>query len=128
MFKARIHLIGSACRTTMCHMRAVSGRERDYLLTEMSRVRGLMPLLMKPRNRQRWSVADKAELRAHLLRLRYLSPYLALSIVPGSFLALPLLAWWLDRRRTRSNEAKTRLPASTPFGETVHPDRRQGSI
>ena len=126
MLKARIQLLGSACCRTVRYMRAVSGRERDYLLTEMSQVRGLMPLLMKPRNRERWSATDKAELRTHLLRLRYISPYLALSIVPGSFIALPLLAWWLDRRRTRMNEAQMILTSGAHFGEAAHADRRQG--
>lgn len=126
MFKARIQFLGSACRSTVRQVRAVTERERDHLLTELYRVRGLMPLLMKPRNREPWSAADKAELRAHLLRLRYISPYLALSIVPGSFIALPLLAWWLDRRRMRATAATTLLTTGARFAEVAPADPRQG--
>jgi uncharacterized Tic20 family protein len=38
----------------------------------------------------------------------HLSPYLAVLILPGSFLLLPLLAWWLDRRRHRRDDAVPR--------------------
>jgi uncharacterized Tic20 family protein len=31
--------------------------------------------------------------------LAHLSPYLVVLVLPGSFIALPVLAWWLDRRR-----------------------------
>jgi hypothetical protein len=80
---------------------AYSARERQYLLNEIVQVRGLMPLLMKSRNRQAWTAEEKAELVAHLKRLSQLSPYLAAIVVPGGFLMLPALAWWLDRRRSR---------------------------
>lgn len=75
-------------------------REKKYLLGEMVQVKGLMPLLMKPRNRQAWSEADRRELRAHLRRLRTVSPYLVFVVMPGGFVMLPVLAWWLDRRRS----------------------------
>ena len=74
-------------------------KERKYLLAEMVQVRGLMPLLMKRRNRQPWSEADRQELRTHLRRLRDVSPYIAVVVLPGGFAMLPVLAWWLDRRR-----------------------------
>jgi len=74
-------------------------KERNYLIAEMVQVRGLMPLLMKRRNRQPWSEADRQELRAHLRRLRDVSPYIAVVVLPGGFVMLPVLAWWLDRRR-----------------------------
>ena len=80
-------------------IRDLTGREKKYVLNEMLQVKGLLPLLMKPRNRQPWTPEDRAELKAHLRRLSNVSPYLAVAALPGSFLTLPLLAWWLDRRR-----------------------------
>ncbi len=74
-------------------------RERKRILAEAVQIKGLMPLLMKPRNKQRWTREDRAELRAHVRRLSDLSPYLVLVVLPGAPLTLPLLAWWLDRRR-----------------------------
>ena len=65
----------------------------------MSHMRGLMPLLMKQRNGYRWTEADRLEIRAQLRRLLSLSPYLIVFLLPGGLLMLPVLAWWLDRRR-----------------------------
>lgn len=74
-------------------------RERLLITRELIKVRGLMPLLMKRRNGGRWSVAERHELVSQLHALAHLSPYLVVVVMPGSFLALPVLAWWLDRRR-----------------------------
>jgi len=81
--------------------RQLSTRERQRIVSEMSQVRGLMPLLMKPRNKQKWTPEDKAQLAEHMKRLSALSPYLMVLVMPGGLLALPALAWWLDRRRLR---------------------------
>ena len=89
---------------------AYSTRERQFLLSEMVQVKGLMPLLMKPRNKQRWTAEDKAELSVHLKRLSRLSPYLVVVVMPGGFFLLPVLAWWLDRRRNR-NRTTPRSPS-----------------
>lgn len=78
---------------------AFADRERKYVLDELSHVKGLMPLLMKRRNRAEWTPEDVVELRAQLTRLRGLSWYLAVLLLPGGFFALPAVAWWLDRRR-----------------------------
>lgn len=74
-------------------------REKGHLQSELAKVSGLMPLLMKPRNKMQWSEEDKAELMEHLKRLSDLSPYIAALFLPGGFAMLPMLAWWLDRRR-----------------------------
>jgi hypothetical protein len=76
-------------------------RERRFLLAEMSQVRGLMPILMRRRNQQQWTPAELAEIRVQLRRIAKLSPYLTMIVMPGGFAALPVLAWWLDRRRLR---------------------------
>jgi hypothetical protein len=76
-------------------------RERKHMLAEFVQIKDLMPLLMKPRNKMRWSAADKRELMLHLKRLSHLSPYIAVVVLPGGFAMLPVLAWWLDRRRGR---------------------------
>lgn len=81
---------------------ALQNRERMRLSEEMSQMRGLMPLLMKQRNGYRWTDAERKKIRAKLRRLASVSPYLVLFVAPGGFLALPVLAWWLDRRRQRS--------------------------
>ena len=83
----------------MKRMLAAQNRERRQVLDEMVKVRGLMPLLMKPRNGERWTAAERAALQDQLRALAHLSPYLVVMVLPGSFVVLPVLAWWLDRRR-----------------------------
>ena len=77
-------------------------RERKYVLGEVVQITGLMPLLMKPRNHQSWTPEDKHQIVTHLRRLSMVSPYLVVMVMPGSFIVLPALAWWLDRRRQNS--------------------------
>ena len=79
----------------------LADRERRFILAEVVQVKGLMPLLMKPRNGQKWTRAERAELRAQLRRLSRLGLYLITAVTPGTSLTLPLLAWWLDRRQRR---------------------------
>ena len=80
-------------------------RERKFLLAEMTQVSGLMPILMRRRNKQKWTPEELAEIRAHLKRISQLSPYLVIIVMPGGFAVLPVLAWWLDRRRNRARVA-----------------------
>lgn len=80
---------------------AVMDRERINMQREFASVQGLMPLLMKRRNKQKWSREDKRELGQHMRRMAELSPYIAVIVLPGGFAMLPVLAWWLDRRRLR---------------------------
>lgn len=112
MTRTRMRNIGSACVEAWRDALALTVRERDRLIAEIAQVRGLMPLLMKPRNGEKWSPADKAELRLHCRRLRSISPYLVLSMVPGSLVVLPILAWWLDRRCKRSTDTP---PVAAPY-------------
>jgi hypothetical protein len=91
--------IGKGTLRGIDSMRDMAAREHRRLLEEISKVRGLMPLLMKPRNHQQWTRAEKVLLRRHIKRMSMLSPYLILLIVPGGLIALPALAWWLSRRR-----------------------------
>lgn len=79
-------------------------REANRILSELMATRGVMPLLMKARNGQSWTPAEKAQLLAHLRRMAHLSPYLIALLLPGSVLLLPIYAWWLDRRRLRRGD------------------------
>jgi hypothetical protein len=76
-------------------------RERQQITAELVKVKGFMPLLMKRRNGGRWTVDERHQLIEQLHAFAHLSPYLVVLVLPGSFLALPVLAWWLDRRRYR---------------------------
>ncbi len=76
-------------------------RERKFLGEELTRTQKIMPLLMKPRNGERWTREEKRELVGHLKRLSGMGPYVALLLLPGGFALLPLLSWWLDRRRLK---------------------------
>ena len=79
-------------------------REARRVLAELVETRGIMPLLMKARNGEGWTLAEKEELLGHLRRMAHLSPYLIGLLLPGSVLLLPIYAWWLDRRRLRRGE------------------------
>ena len=80
--------------------------QAQVLVSDLVRMRGLMPLLMKHRNGGNWTREEKAELLGQLRVLSRVSPYLLLLLLPGSALLLPAYAWWLDRRRK-----PRRLPA-----------------
>ena len=85
-------------------------REKRYMLAEMMEIKGLLPLLMKPRNRQKWTPQDKRELASHLRHMSNVSPYIAVVMLPGGFFMLPVLSWWLDRRRGKRATAKASSP------------------
>ena len=76
-------------------------RFKAMLLEQATHAHGFMRLLMKPRNGQPWSAEDKAALRFHLKRFAEVLPALGVFSLPGGALLLPLLAWYLDRRRAR---------------------------
>lgn len=97
---------GARLRPSVVHkMLDAQKRERDVIVAEFVKVKGLMPLLMKHRNGDDWSRAERAELHDRLRALAHLSPYLAILMLPGSFALLPVFAWWLDRRRQRRDES-----------------------
>ena len=104
---ARLGDIGRRTVKVFNGMQDLTTREKRRLVSEMSQVRGLMPLLMKPRNNEKWSREDKLLLSQHLKRLSALSPYLVILVMPGGFFVLPALAWWLDRRRLRDRAPAT---------------------
>lgn len=79
----------------------VQRRERMRLATEMAQTKGLMPLLMKQRNGYHWTDEDRKTIKEDVAALVHISPYLVLFVAPGGFFAMPVLAWWLDRRRHR---------------------------
>lgn len=86
-------------------------RERDRLLAEVLRIKGLMPLLMKHRNGQRWTPAERRELKSQFKALGEISPYLIVLVLPGSFVLIPMLAWWIDRRRIQRSGRSRPTPA-----------------
>ena len=90
------------------NVRSVHDTQRLYIRTELSQVRGLIPILMKRRNGEKWSAEERKMLQRNLRALSNLSPYLIPLIMPGGILMLPLLAWWLDcRRKGRENKARS---------------------
>ena len=68
--------------------------------------KSLMPLLMKPRNNEQWTSQDKRELKLHLKLLSHVSAYIAILIMPGGLIMLPVIAWWLDRRRCAAHRTQ----------------------
>ncbi len=76
-------------------------RHRTYIRSELSQVRGLIPILMKHRNGENWSTEERILLQRDLRALSNLSPYLVPLLMPGGFVMFPLLAWWLDNRHNR---------------------------
>jgi len=110
--KGKIAQFRDAGAAVLKPLREIQERERRHLRHEISQVRGLMPLLMKPRNQQHWTSAERQELLGQLRSLSALSPYLMLLLLPGAFITLPLFAWWMDlRRKQRSQERQEYLAA-----------------
>lgn len=102
---------------------AAQRRERALITGELCKIRGLLPLLMKRRNGGRWTAGERAELLGQLRAMAYLSPYLLILVLPGSFVAVPALAWWLDRRRQYRRISAAHQSARTANKETASAQR-----
>lgn len=76
-------------------------RERRRLSAELAELKPLLPLLRKRQRGDAWTQEERTQVRAHLRRLRALSPQLALLALPGGLALLPAYAWWLQRRAQR---------------------------
>ena len=91
-------------------MRSMQENHRLYIRNELSQARGLIPILMKHRNGEQWSIEDRTILLRDLRTLSNLSPYLIPLLMPGGILMLPLIAWWMDQRRKgRKNTSERQL-------------------
>lgn len=86
---------------------SLQNRQRAQVLEEITEIRGLMPLLMKQRNGIHWTHKDRRLIMKQMRSLARLSPYAAALLLPGGLLVLPLMAWWLDRRRLKRRSDET---------------------
>jgi hypothetical protein len=78
---------------------ASNSREKSRLRHELGKIKGAIPLLMKPRNGVKWTAQDRHDLKHMLRAASAVYPYLIIWVLPGSILLLPFLAWHLDARR-----------------------------
>ena len=77
-------------------------KNREFILTEVLAVRGLMYLLMKNRNTdEKWTGEEKTEMKNHLRNISKVIPIIIVFLLPGGSLFLPFLAEVLDRRKKR---------------------------
>ena len=83
----------------MARMVDAQKRERVKVLQALIQIRGFLPLLMKRRNGHAWTPVERAALLLQFRAFSHVSPYLVVLLLPGSFVIVPVLAWWLDRRR-----------------------------
>lgn len=89
---------------------ASNSREKTRMRSELGKIKGAIPLLMKPRNGSKWTEQDRQELKHMVRAASAVSPYLVIWALPGSILLLPFLAWHLDARR----KSRERRAASGP--------------
>jgi len=77
-------------------------KNREFILTEVLSVKGLMCLLMKSRNTgEKWTRDEKMEIKNHLRVISKMIPIILIFLLPGGSLFLPFLAEVLDRRKKR---------------------------
>lgn len=82
-----------------CSLLASNTREKRRFRDELVNIKGAWPLLMKQRDGGTWTPNDKRALKTMMRSASSVSPYLFIWAVPGSMLLLPLLAWFLDKKR-----------------------------
>jgi hypothetical protein len=75
---------------------------KEAILMEVLSIKGLMQLLMKPRNTdEKWTGEERKEIKRHLKNIAKIIPAVAIFSLPGGSFLLPILAEVLDRRKTR---------------------------
>jgi uncharacterized membrane protein len=111
------------------HAALASWRERMH--GRLGGVESLVAVLMKRRNGEEWTPEERAFMRRELAALARWLPALAIFLLPGSVVVLPLYAWLLDRRRSREPgrpSSGQEAPGARPrtVGRRSIPERRRG--
>jgi len=76
--------------------------DREFILREVLAVKGLMELLMRPRNTgEKWTTDEATKIKSDLRMLSKVIPAMAVFLLPGGSLLLPLFVAILDRRKRR---------------------------
>jgi hypothetical protein len=84
---------------------------KEFILTQVLAVKGLMQLLMKSRNTgEKWTREERREIKTHLKSISKIVPVVIIFLLPGGSLLLPILAEVLDRRKTRRPLVKQPSP------------------
>jgi len=74
-------------------------KNRSLVHEEAGRLQDFYRLLMKERNTgERWTAEEIRRLKAHLFRLSFYIPVLAVAVMPFGILLLPVIAEALERR------------------------------
>jgi len=90
-------------------LKGLIAKNKEFILSQVLAVKGLMQLLMKNRNTgEKWTRDEIREIRAHLKHIAMLVPALIIFLLPGGSVLLPLLAEVLDRRK------RIRRPPAVP--------------
>ena len=90
-------------------LKGLIAKNKEFILSQVLAVKGLMQLLMKNRNTgEKWTREEIREIRAHLKHIAMLVPALIIFLLPGGSVLLPLLAEVLDRRK------RIRRPPAVP--------------
>ena len=77
---------------------------KEFILREVLAVKGLMELLMRPRNTgEKWTTDEVTEIKSDLKILSKGIPAMAVFLLPGGSLLLPLFVAILDRRKRRAS-------------------------
>ena len=98
------HMPGTLRRLCMQFVEPIQAsfsRHRSEILAGVLQCEELMPLLMKQRNGRSWTAHDRTQIHTGLKVLADASVLLIIFLMPGSLVLLPLLAWWLDRRKQK---------------------------
>ncbi len=85
---------------------------KNLLLQEALQVEGFMQLLMKRRNGVRWSKEERQALARHLNAMARVVPALLIFSLPGGMIFLPILAWFIDRRKGKTRTSDPAASAS----------------
>lgn len=80
---------------------------KSMLLYEALQVEGFMRLLMKRRNGSSWTAEERHDLAGHLNAMAKAVPALLIFSLPGGMILLPILAWFMDRRRDEARRSGT---------------------
>jgi len=82
-------------------------KNKDLILDEAKYLDGFMDLLMKQRNTgEKWTFRERMQLKSGIKRLVGYVPVLAVFLLPGGLLLIPIMAEAMDRRK-RSRKGRT---------------------